>query len=485
MLKKSFFATAVVAVASALLFCAAQTTSPAPAKRRAQVRLLTREVSLGRIHPGELKETRTLSPDRRRIAFVAKVAGGEAVFVDGVAGKTYPSVENDPLSEAGPGSPITFSPDGRRVAYVAYVGPAGTGARGPRLVVVDGKEGAPFDYVWSGSPHFSADGRRFAYTAERGGKWHAVVDGVESKAFDRVSQPIFSKDGARASFSAERAGRRLIVADGVESDADDPAGPTQLQGATSGSAPREVEQGGKRFVVWEGGKGGPYEEVRDVGRSAAGDRVIFSAKRDGREFAVLDGKEGKPYDDVGSIHISPDGQRVMYVAQLDKKSFVVLDGAEGAKYDSIEVSYPSSFSPDGKRYAYKAARETSPDSREYFVVADGKEGKSYDHVDGIAFDADGRLLYLAYNFSDRKTFLVREGEEVASYDNTPGYGDFKFSPDGKRMFFRLNKLGEGKEALVLDGRAFAYDEIKNAEFGPGGRRFIFKARRAQGWVMVL
>ncbi|HEX7174108.1 MAG TPA: hypothetical protein VF240_02325, partial [Pyrinomonadaceae bacterium] len=47
------------------------------------------------------------------------------------------------------------------------------------------------------------------------------------------------------------------------------------------------------------------------------------------------------------------------------------------------------------------------------------------------------------------------------------------------------KLGEGKEALVLDGRAFAYDEIKNAEFGPGGRRFIFKARRAQGWVMVL
>ncbi len=103
------------------------------------MRLSTREVALGRAQPGELKGTRTVSHDRRHVAYVAKVAGGEAAYVDGVAGKTYPAVASDPLSEAGLGSPFTFSRDGRRVAYVVNLSNAR--ARGPRRVVVDGQEG--------------------------------------------------------------------------------------------------------------------------------------------------------------------------------------------------------------------------------------------------------------------------------------------------------------------------------------------------------
>lgn len=489
MSKKTSFASLTLASLTfavvSLTLCAAHDPLRAqqPA-RRGGVRLVTREVPLGRAHPGELKDTRTLSPDRRHIAFVAKVPGGERVVFDGAAGKVYPMIANDPLSEAGTGSPITFSPDGRRYVYVAHLAPAGAQARGPRAVVVDGKEGAPFDYVWSGAPHFSADGRRFAHTAERGGKHYAVVDGVESKAFDRVWQPAFSKDGARASFSAERGGRRLIVVDGVEFDADDADGPTLSHGAPA-RGPRVVEQEGKKVVVWGDRRSKPFDEVSNLALSAAGGRVTFEGKRDGREFAVVDGAESKPYEEVAGIYVSPDGGRVLFVARHGEGASVVVDGKEGEKYNYVEIEYPSPFSPDGRRYAYKATRETGADSREHFVVADGRAGKPYDLVDHVAFAPDGRLLYLAYRLSEQKTIFVVDGEEVASYDNTPGYGLFRFSPDGKRLFFRLNKLGEGKETLVLDGRAFSYDEIKTAEFGPGGQRFVFKARRGRGWVMVV
>ena len=118
---------AVPAIAFAASLCVVCAPTRAAAKRAA-VRLVTREVSLGREQAGELKGTRTVSPDRRRVAFVAKVAGGEAAYVDGVAGKTYAAVASDPLSEAGLGSPFTFSRDGRHAAYVVRLGKE----RGPR-----------------------------------------------------------------------------------------------------------------------------------------------------------------------------------------------------------------------------------------------------------------------------------------------------------------------------------------------------------------
>src|SRR5215212_1050837 len=115
-MKRLTFVLVVLAAASSAAFCVL--CAPGVEAGRAGVRLVTREVALGREQAGELKGTRSVSPDRRHVAFVSKVEGGEAAYVDGVAGKTYPAVASDPLSEAGLGSPFTFSRDGRRAAYV-------------------------------------------------------------------------------------------------------------------------------------------------------------------------------------------------------------------------------------------------------------------------------------------------------------------------------------------------------------------------------
>ena len=486
-MKRLTFVLVVPAVAAAALLCVAP---PGVEARRAGARLVTREVSLGRAHAGELKGTRTVSPDRRHVAYVAKVEGGEAAYVDGVAGKTYPAIASDPLSEAGTGSPFTYSRDGRRVAYVAHLGTAR--ARGPRRVVADGVEGPVFDYVWSGGLHFSQDGEHFAYTAERGGKRFAVVDGVESGPYERVSSPAFRnyKDrGFVVAFDAERDGRQLLVVDGQEFTADDPKGRALFYGEDA-ARPREVVRGGKHFVVWDGKELGPFDE--QIGTSLRTSRreggwfVAFEGRRGGKEVAVVDGVEGKPYDYVSTIHLSPGGAHTLYTARTGEDFVVVVDGEEGPKYDDVEVPYSSPFNADGSRYAYAAARALDPDTREYFVVADGKEGKRYDHVSHVGFTPDGaQLLYLAYDAARRKTFLVRDGEEVAAYDQLPDHGDFRFSPDGRRMYFRLRKPEGGKDAVVLDGRAFLYDDIKDVEFSPDGRRFVLKARRGRGWVMVV
>lgn len=66
-----------------------------PAHMPVRVRLITREISLGKIQPGEVEYSRALSSDKKHIAYTVKTKDGEFVAVDGVARKTY---TNDPVA---------------------------------------------------------------------------------------------------------------------------------------------------------------------------------------------------------------------------------------------------------------------------------------------------------------------------------------------------------------------------------------------------
>ena len=72
---------------------------------------------------------------------------------------------------------LIVSPDSRRVAYVARL-------NNKQFVVVDGEEGKQCDVVTDFA--FSPDSRRVAYVAVSGGKWSVVVDGKEGKRYDGV-----------------------------------------------------------------------------------------------------------------------------------------------------------------------------------------------------------------------------------------------------------------------------------------------------------
>jgi len=89
---------------------------------------------------------------------------------------------------------IIFSPDSKRVAYIAQKEKWLGGSI--YWMVVDGAAGKKYDQL--GPPVFSPDSKRVAYaTATYLGdkdkwKWFVVVDGVEGKPYDRMFNPGYN-----------------------------------------------------------------------------------------------------------------------------------------------------------------------------------------------------------------------------------------------------------------------------------------------------
>jgi Tol biopolymer transport system component len=108
---------------------------------------------------------------------VAEKGDKLVVVADGLAGAEYDGI-----------GPLSFSPDGKRVAYVAMKGEKS-------LVVVDGQPGAEYDGI--GTLSFSPDGKRIAYGAKKDEKWLVVVDGHAGAQYDGIGNgsPIFSPKG--------------------------------------------------------------------------------------------------------------------------------------------------------------------------------------------------------------------------------------------------------------------------------------------------
>jgi len=183
------------------------------------------------------------SPDSRRLAYVTSGKPQErkqSVVVDGVVGRWYAEVGRQ-LHDSShwQGGPM-FSPDSRRLAYVAVSVGRGRALLAPlqsalaetmeRLgrpcvpsilpapkffVAVDGIEGRP--YVRAQDLTFSPDGQRIAYKAMRSQKWLVVVDGSEGKPYDYVTEgPFFSPDSKRVVYVAKRGQKHLVVVDSAE-----------------------------------------------------------------------------------------------------------------------------------------------------------------------------------------------------------------------------------------------------------------------------
>ena len=148
--------------------------------------------------------TPIFSPDSKRIAYVARLRFADkaykyVVVVNREEGKRY-----DTIMEA---SPITFSPDSKRLTYMVV-------HNGEFIVVVDGKEKEHDALVHT---IFSPDSKRLAYVAKVGNKYFVVVDGKEQKKYDSIFfRPAFSPDSKRLLYSAKEGDELFMVVDGEE-----------------------------------------------------------------------------------------------------------------------------------------------------------------------------------------------------------------------------------------------------------------------------
>jgi WD40 repeat protein len=313
--------------------------------------------------------TLRLNYDGIRHAFVARKGNAPAfgVVIDGAMDR--PNVDpND-------GAPV-FSPDGKRLAYIAQEG-------SQRFVVLDGKPGAKYEAVYKGTLTFSPDSKRLAYFAGTGGMRTVVLDGAEGTPHRdaMVSTLRFSPDGAKLAYAAQ-----------LES--------------------------GKWAIVVNGKAGAAFDYIGSftgVNWSPDSRRMAYAGLVDKQWGAVVD-DAGFPYDAIASIVFSPDSRRAAFQAQADGKWVVVVNSPDGTyssrlKSDSV-LSETLAFTPDGKYLLYGAMTNGRP-----HMVVNGQPAQSFYeaiwNINGgrIVVDTPRSFSYIA--LKDGKMYLVREAVTLA------------------------------------------------------------------------
>ena len=116
------------------------------------------------------------------MAYAAARGGKWRVVTDGIDGPEHDRIGQDS---------VVFSPDSRRLAYIARRGRDSF----VQFVVVDGVPGKPYDGIIGSGLAFSPDSKHVVYGTGRGGKGFVVVDGHECWEYDGFLSGLFSGSG--------------------------------------------------------------------------------------------------------------------------------------------------------------------------------------------------------------------------------------------------------------------------------------------------
>jgi len=352
------------------------------------------------------------SPDSKRMAYIAQDGDYGVVVVNGIEGKRYPLVPGAGIERMTcPISSLVFSPDSRSLVYIVQIGEKS-------LVVKDGVEGNPYDRITGDSGNltpgivFSQDSHQMAFAAETGNQEFAVINGIEGKPYDHIGMIVFSPDGKHVAYTADKHNRWFTVIDGIENETD-----TAFFSNFSPDSRHTVSIAGTPGDQWviQDGKAGPhYTQVSDAVFSPDSKRLAYAAATGDSLFVVINGVEGKHYtrspsDNISGIIFSPDSERIAFIVSQTNKNMMVVDGTEGKQYDSITSPV---FSPNSRRFAYIAQNNFL----ECFMVIDNVESKPYDFLFlSPVFSPDSKgIVYSAQKAG--KEILVCNSVEEKPYD---------------------------------------------------------------------
>ncbi len=335
----------------------------------------------------------TFSPNGKRFAFVAGIeepsldsrSWKRVVVVDGKPGQPYTEIEEGPV----------FSADSTSVAYVATESKEDVNQY---FVVQDGKE---VRHIEARYLQFAPAGHRLAYlarTKDSNNTIYAVVDdgrmgeSFKEDLFGHFSKVFFSPDGKRLAHMKGVGGLGAetdlaLVVDGQTGPTNQfrSGGPFWLNNIMIGPGPFWSDDS-KRFGCL--GMNSQNENVLVV------DGEYFTQKGLEVETALFAPKSGKLV--VLTKEKLPDGRVKDYV--------VFFEGQRGPTLDELVPQDPHLFAPvfsaDGNHVAYAGKRGDN-----YVVVRDGKEGPPVNDLLGplidniitrkLAFAADGSIEYLA------------------------------------------------------------------------------------------
>ena len=330
------------------------------------------------------------SPDGNRLAYIATKGQKPIAVIDGEEFE-YDGIE----------FPILFSPDSKRVVYVAR------NLNGEAYIIMDGIEGPKYDYIDTANDNFlfSPDSNRFAYSAAKGNDWFVVTDAGQSQPMEGMAfDVIFSPDSQHIAYDFEINGQKVMVLDGEE-----------LESYEWGIVP-----------VF----------------SPDSQRLVYRVKKDGTWYVSVDGELGPKLGGFQySMTFSPDSQRLAYKVEFNDKDVMVVDEEIQEPHDVR--SYPI-FSPDSQHLAY-----STYDGEIWHLVLDGEEIEDYEGVSKITFSPDSNhILFIAQDDDTWIEYVVLDGVESKKYDKI-------ISPilfDSENSFHYM---------AILDDEVYLVEEIIN------------------------
>lgn len=324
------------------------------------------------------------SPDSMKVAYIA--AEGDAFFVC-VNQDRHPS-----FSLIDPEQGLVFSSDSNYLAYAARTD------RNAWCVVRNGVPGAAWEEIRYLT--FSPDGKRLAYAARRNDQWHVVEGENASPGYRTVYRVVFSPDSKSMAYIARSKEGAFAVINGEKQMVFDSVAGELLFSSDSRrlaySVTEKTRLGENRMrMVVDGKPGNPFDAIGAYLFSMDGKRYAYVAQKDDGQMIVQGDVEHDLYDAIGIPMFDRGGRHLAYQAQKGSKWHIVKDRQAGPAFDM--VTHPV-FSFGGDRMAYLATKETS-----YVVVADGRVLGEYQWAGDLVFSPDDK--HLAYG-------AARAGESV-------------------------------------------------------------------------
>jgi Tol biopolymer transport system component len=494
------------------------------------------------------------SPDSQRLAYVAgAVHEGKLswhLIADGVEGKGYdriviPRYESNKSASGtprifysgieatpgprAPGAPRLFSPDSRRIAYIAVrdgspTPAAYTPVASGFMVKSDGYvvtcsralQNAAAIQITIGKKIYPArlvardDRRELALLKVEGSDFPAIALGDSDRAATGEETRIFGYPLAAALGENVKITKGALL-EAVYSQAGTKALQTDAAVNPGSSGGPLVNDRGEVIGIVSGtligvkGKTGtaiPTSTLRELLRAQHIDvgPTPDQAKLEGAELF----KKVSPA--VALVRIATREELLRHNQQLStKRCKVVVNDVEGDDYNEIDVNNVV-FSPDSSRLAYY----TSKGNSDATVVVDGKPERRYGWVRAMTFSPDSKRLAYVISVNTKKR-VVLDGKEGKEYDWVGAGPSLSsgpvFSPDSRRLAYvgprdeEDSKRGAGRPKFytVVHGPEGEVEEFESPEgsipgppiFSPDGRRLVYSVlgdsagREGRNWHVVL
>lgn len=436
-------------------------------------------------HPGEETGAR-ISPDGKRVAFLASYDGEPDVYVMPLSGGAPRRLTYDALEEDLAG----WSPDGQ----IAYASAAGSFIhRQQRLWLVDPEGGLPVEtpLLEFGDGGFFPAGRQIAYnrTKVHRRNWR----GYRGGQMGRLAVYNLQKGRYRELPTGEgNAWFPMVVGDAVYY-AGDVTGTVNLYRhdlATGQNAQltrhmdadvRRPATDGRTVIYEHGG----YLRAYDLA-TGQDERLSFEARGDDLAARPYLFKVG---DQIADIALSPKGKRVAVEAR-GEIFLVSSDGKEVRNLTStpgVRELWPR-WSPDGKSVAYLS--DASGEFQIHAQPVDGGPARQLSRYQGTSlasflWSPDGKRI-ACWTQEDRLFLLdleTKQEKPLARAEHGGGLG-VDWSPDGRWLAFNvpgrnmngaihLYEVATGKTTRVTDG---FYDD-RNPSFDLSGKYLYFTSAR--------